>query len=99
MTLKPVYSLCTYGLSLAQQQLFVCQAQDKTVAQADKSWTDIPGVPPPVRLVVNATSESQISSNPIISAEGAPGLAAWHSTHLCSGTRQSCLTAVPHDAH
>lgn len=45
----------------------------KGTVQVEKSWTDIPGVPPPVRLVVNATSQSQISSNPILGGDTAPG--------------------------
>ncbi|KAL3152207.1 hypothetical protein ABBQ32_001294 [Trebouxia sp. C0010 RCD-2024] len=49
------------------------QVETKAVAQDAKSSTEIPGVPPPVRLVVNATSPSQVSSTPILGNEAASG--------------------------
>lgn len=50
------------------------QVETKAVAQDAKSSTEIPGVPPPVRLVVNATSPSQVSSTPILGNEAASGM-------------------------
>ncbi|DBA81747.1 hypothetical protein WJX77_001163 [Trebouxia sp. C0004] len=50
------------------------QEAPQNTVQAEKSWTDTPGVPPPVRLEVNATSQSQNSSNPILGDGPTSGL-------------------------
>ena len=63
--------LCSYKPDPAVVTCF--QAQTKATAKDEKSWTEVPGVDPPVRLVVNATSQSQVSSNPILDSEAAPG--------------------------
>ena len=49
------------------------QVEMNAVAQNEKSWTDIPGVSPPVRLVVTATPQSQVSNDPILGNDTVPG--------------------------
>ena len=48
--------------------------ETKAVAQDEKSSTEISGAPLPVRLVVTATSPSQVSSTPILGNEAASGM-------------------------
>lgn len=68
-------SLCPLHLQLDLLLVTCFQAlfPGKATAQEGKPGTDIPGVPPAARLVVNATSQSQVSSNPILGNEAAPG--------------------------
>lgn len=64
--------------------LSICfQAENKAIAQDDKS--SIAGAPDHVRLVVNATSQSQVSSNSILGTEATPGMSCkfQKEQHLC----------------
>ena len=71
------------------------QAEIKSVLPEAKSWTDIPGVPPPVRLVVNSTSNSQISSNPILGPEAVPGIVL----SCCHYVTYPCLSLLQCKCH
>ena len=70
LTVNLTYFSCKQLVELSN----IVQNVPMGTAQVEKSWTDIPGVPPPVRLVVNATSQSQVSSNPILGNNAAPGI-------------------------
>ena len=66
--------------------LSICfQAENKAIAQDDKS--SIARAPDHVRLVVNATSQSQVSSNPILGTEAIPGMNCKFQKNTCAAWR------------
>ena len=68
--------LCCEAPALLWSPRPAFQVEVKAVAQNEKSWTDVPGVSPPVRLVVTATPQSQVSNDPILGNDTAPGRSA-----------------------